>query len=146
MSGNLTGDFAALAKLAKTLDKLGDKTMPAMSLKGAVVLNRLVEEQFALGVDPWGRSWADLKESTTKKGRTPPPLTASGKMRSKAQAIPGVKGITEKIPSPAGFHQTGTKKMESRPLVPHGNVLPPRWSEPLEAAGVEVISSQLKIK
>lgn len=146
MSGNLTGDFAALAKLAKTLERLGDNTMPAMSLKAATVVNRIVEDQFALGVDPDGRSWAALKDSTRAKGRTPPPLTASGKMRRKAQAIPGVKSITEKIPSPAGFHQTGTKNMDQRALVPSGNYLPPRWSTPLEAAGVEVISSQLKIK
>lgn len=146
MSGNLTGDFAALAKLAATLEKLPNKALPAMALKGAVVINRVVEEQFALGVDPDGRSWASLKDSTKAKGRTPPPLTASGKMRRKAQAIPGVKGITERIPSPAGFHQTGTKRMAQRALVPAGNYLPPRWSTPLEAAGVEVLSSELKIK
>jgi hypothetical protein len=143
MSGNLTGDFAALAKLAKTLERLGTTALPAMSLKGAVIVNRLVEEQFSQGVDPYGRSWAPLKESTLAKGRTPPPLTASGKMRRNAQAIPGVKGVTEKIPFPAPIHQAGSKNMAARPIVPYG-LLPPRWSQPLEAAGVEVISTLLK--
>lgn len=146
MAGNLSGDFAALAKLAATLDKLANKALPEMALKGSAVLNRVNEESYALGVDPDGRSWADLKDSTLAKGRTPPPLTASGKMRKKTQAVPGVKGIQVKVPSPGGFHQAGTKKMAARPIVPADDYLPPRWSKPLEAAGVEVLSSQLKIK
>lgn len=144
MAGNVKGDFGALAKLAETLKNLDKEIVPDVALKAAVAINEVVEEQFDQGKDPYGRSWEPLADSTIKKGRTPPPLTASGKMRRKAKAVPGVKGIVEKIPSPAGFHQTGTKKMPARMLVPHG-VLPPLWSDALKAVGAEVLKTKLKI-
>lgn len=144
MSGNLSGQFAGLAKVIGSLEGLAKDGIADTSIKAAANINDLVEHQFDLGVDPWGRSWAALKPSTTSTGRTPPPLTASGKMRGKAKAIPGVKGITERIPSPAGFHQSGTKKMEARPMVPHGAVLPPSWEEAVSKAGAEVISARLQ--
>lgn len=144
MASNLSGDFAELAKVIKSLGTVAKDSIPTIALKGAVEINKVVEQQFAAGVDPYGRSWADLKASTLKKGRKPPPLTASGKMRRMAKAVPTAKGtITEKIPFPAPIHQAGSATMAARPMVPHG-LLPRSWSDPLERIGAEVISSKLK--
>ena len=144
MASNLSGDFAELAKVIKSLGNVAKDSIPTIAIKGAVEINKVVEQQFASGTDPYGRSWADLKASTVKKGRKPPPLTASGRMRRMAKAVPSAKGtITEKIPFPAPIHQAGSAQMAARVLVPHG-LLPRSWSEPLQRVGVEVISSRLK--
>ena len=145
MASNLSGDFAELEKVIKSLGNIAKDTIPTIAIKGAVAINKVVEQQFAAGVDPDGRSWADLKAATVKKGRKPPPLTASGKMRRMAKAVPSAKGtITEKIPFPAPIHQAGSANMAARRMVPVGNFLPLSWSQPLERVGVEVISARLK--
>jgi hypothetical protein len=144
MASNLSGEFAALAKVIKSLGTIAKDSIPTIAIKGAVELNKVVEIQFSQGVDPDGRSWTDLKASTLKKGRKPPPLTASGRMRRTARAVPSAKKITEKIPFPAPIHQAGSANMAARRMVPVGNFLPRSWSEPLERVGVEVISSRLK--
>ena len=141
---SLKGDFEALDRLVKNLGELSKKALPEISIKGAIVIGEVIQEQYAQGRAPWGNQWAPLAESTVAKGRTPPPLDDTGNMKRKSKTVPTVKGIRTRIPSPAPFHQSGTSKMPARPLVPYGDMLPPSWAKPLEAVGAQVIKSTLK--
>lgn len=138
------GSFAQLTRLREKLERLPE-AIPEIRKEAATELAIVMERQFSEGTDPNGQPWAKLADSSLAKGRTPPPLTASGNMRGKTSVLPTVKGVTVKVPGPASFHQYGTVKMERRQILPEsGTTLPPRWQQPLEAIGLKVLKAKLK--
>jgi hypothetical protein len=104
------------------------------STEAAAGINRLLQQEYSQGSDPYGKPWAPLKASTLSKGRSPPPLTASGQMRGGTKATPmSGGGIQIEAPSPANFHQSGTKNMAKRPILPEKG-LPVAWKAEIDKA------------
>lgn len=125
-----------LDQLARNIGRLAavpSRMAPAASRE----ISRLIERQFSEGRDPYGRAWAPLKPSTLARGRRPPPLTDTGRMRGAVEVRPmqgaGIE-ITFGSATPAIFHQYGTKKMAARPMLPRGT-FPSTWARALERVG-----------
>jgi hypothetical protein len=139
------GDVRNLDQLARNIGKLASipsRMAPAASREIAT----LIQGQFNAGVDPYGRPWAALKPSTLARGRRPPPLTHTGKMRGGITVKPRQgAGIEISFASdvPAIFHQYGTKKMAARPMLPRG-VMPATWSRAIENVGVSEFRKAIK--
>jgi hypothetical protein len=93
-------------------------------------IRRLITKQFNRGRDPFGRPWAALAAATIRKGRRPPPLTDTRKMRRGIRVLPArPAGITIEVPNPGGFHQFGTRHMPKRQILPlQPPVLPKAWT------------------
>lgn len=100
----------------------------------AAKIKASIDDQFSRGEDPYGVAWKALRPATLAKGRTPPPLTASGALRDSIRVTPkqgaGIE-ITIGVPY-AGFHQTGTKNMVPRSILPDGSELPDEWTDAIE--------------
>lgn len=60
--------------MAKVPSRAAKKTAQDISSK--------IQRNFDQGVDPYGRHWRELAESTVERGRHEPPLTDSGRGRS----------------------------------------------------------------
>jgi len=130
--------FAQLSKLIANLETLADNGAEAASVAAAGAVEKVVEAEYTEGKGPDGKGWK------AKADGTPSHLQKSGAMRSATQVIPGVKGVTVRIPKPGGFHQGGTVKMDARPLVPEGDALPPQWEQSVAAAVQGAIAKALK--
>lgn len=130
------GDVRNLDQLARNIGRLAaipSRMAPAVSRE----LAALIQQEFNAGVDPYGRPWAKLKPSTLARGRRPPPLTNTGKMRGGITVKPmqgaGVE-ISFASDVPGIFHQYGTKKMAARPMLPRG-AFPATWARAIERVG-----------
>lgn len=139
-----------LQKLQKQL--LDTKLQDRVGKACAAALELEIERQYRKGVDPYNEAWAELAPATKAKGRTPPPLTATGEMKknSKVQAISGFKGLRIKIEKPSKpdvpqFHQSGTENMPERKLVPDGGKLPKTWEMVIVIAASKVVIKHFKV-
>lgn len=124
----LIGDISRLAGLQRNLAELAH-VPAATSREVSDRLNPMLQQEYATGTDPYGRPWAPLRASTLKKGRRPPPLTASGAMRrgTKAFPLPGA-GVGFSLPFPGNIHQGGSvRNLAARPVLPRGGRLPASW-------------------
>ena len=140
---NVTGDFAGLGLLIANLGKLAEVPSQAASA-ASVQITKSLRAQFVNGVDPYGKPWAALRPSTLRSGRRPPPLTDSGKLAAGTGAKPmGRAGISLTVGAPYGvFHQTGTKNMAKRRILPDG-AMPKAWSAILKQAASDAIRKRL---
>ncbi len=116
MSG-VKGDFGKLEALSNISARM-DRARAEASRRVAAAITAVIDREFATGTDPRGVPWAPLKKSTLARGRRPPPLTDTGKMRASVVVSGGSLDVS--IASPAGFHQSGTRYMRARPIVPTG--------------------------
>jgi len=141
---SVRGDFAALERLAANLAELGQVPSRAAA-SAADELGAIVQMQFDAGVDPYGDAWAPLAESTIAKGRDEPPLTDSGSMASGIQVRPARgAGIEFTVEAEyAQFHQTGTRNMPARKILPDGDELPPHWDEVIERSVNDAFEKQM---
>jgi hypothetical protein len=101
-------------------------------------LGALLQEDFDAGHDPYGTAWKRLAPATIAKGRTPPPLSASEKMRRSLRVKPmRGAGIAITISHPAQVHQTGwdgpSGKGPARPILPQRGELPEAWIDVIES-------------
>jgi len=132
------------------MENLGElSTVPSRVAKAAAaIIAQRIAEQFDNGADPYGRSWSPLRPATLAKGRRPPPLTDSGTMRSSVRVVPlRGAGIEITIGAPyAHFHQTGTKHMVERSILPDGSELPEEWDDAIEQATTEAVARAMKGK
>jgi phage gpG-like protein len=127
--------YKGLQRLSGTLRALADVPSRA-SADAAGRIAELIEESFDSGTDPYGRPWAALAASTRARGRNPPPLTDTGSMRGSVQvaALPSA-GIAVTIGTAyATFHQTGTKHMPQRQILPQSGGLAPSWRQAIADA------------
>lgn len=125
--------MASFRKLAENLGRL-TQVPSQVSAEVAEKISVLIDEQFAAGKDAYGQAWKPLKPATIAKGRRPPPLTDSGAMRGAITVKPS-SGAGIEISSPtdyARFHQTGTKYMVPREVLPDHANLPPSWQKAIE--------------
>ncbi len=119
--------MASFRRLAERLGGLA--TIPSrISAPVAVRFNELLRAEFDSGSDPYGKPWAPLKPSTVRKKGHDLVLIETNKLAAETIAIPrGGAGI-ELITLPYGaFHQTGTKWMVPREILPDRADLPLTW-------------------
>lgn len=127
--------FKGLQRLTGTLRALAEVPSRAAA-DAAVRIGELVQESFGSGTDPYGRAWASLAASTQARGRTPPPLTDTGAMRGSVvvSPLPGA-GIAVTLGAAyATFHQTGTRYMPQRQILPQSGGLAPSWRQAISDA------------
>lgn len=121
--------LAEYSRALRDLTKVPSRAAVSASQK----IRRLITEEFNRGEDPYGNAWTPLKPATLARGRRPPPLTDTGRLRRSIRVFPMAKsGIQVTIGAPyAAFHQRGTSRMASRPILPkHG--LPKKWFAAIE--------------
>lgn len=135
--------------VARGLENVGPRVVAAVAREMQGELRNILADEFNAGVDPEGASWAPLKKATLARGRTPPPLTATGKMRRSIKAVrrPTSVAIDATALEPAVFHQHGTKHMAARPIWPAEGSVPDRYAKRLEEAalraGAQVLSGSV---
>lgn len=127
----------ALSHYLKGLESI----VPDIATRAKPKVEALIEEEFATGKDPYGRNWAPLAKATIAKGRKPPPLTDTGKMRASVDVQPTSYGLHISVLGPSRYHQLGTEHMWARPILPMDK-LPPRWIETIEQATSEALASK----
>lgn len=89
-----------------------------------------IQDNFDRGVDPFYRTWRPLAPATLRRGRTPPPLTDTGRGRRSISVKPlGGAGITIRVGSSyMPYHQFGAPNLPRRAFLPT-RTLPPTWEE-----------------
>lgn len=126
LKGPAVGATGALAATIKRLASVPSRASSTV----AKALRRSLADQFNRGVDPYGKAWKPLAPSTIAKGRHPPPLDATGKMRRGLRVRPrqggGVEIVFTTRAKIASYHQTGTRRMPARPVLPRG-AFPKAW-------------------
>lgn len=129
-------NFGQLAGMMRELSKVPSK----VSRKVAPKIRRLVTEQFNAQTSPYGAPWAPYAASSIKRGRRPPLLVETGRLRRGIRVTPSQgAGITITVSAEyAGYHQTGTADMPARPIVPT-NVLPAKWRAAIKRALTDAI-------
>jgi hypothetical protein len=125
------GDISELGRLVEHLETLAEVPSRAAA-RASRSIARAIQGEFRDGVDPYGRPWEPLAESTLDKGRTPPPMTDTGALRDGIRVRP-MAGAGIAITSDAeylGFHQgTGSPRANVPPrhVLPEGP-LPEAWA------------------
>lgn len=110
-------------RLSAALDRLDH--LPGLMADIAAVLENNVQRRFDAKVDPTGQAWAPIKESTRKgyerkyRGSIPGTLLErTREMRNSLESHAGADwaeiGFGNAI---AGYHETGTKRMDRRGLL-----------------------------
>lgn len=132
----MAGDTLDLGPLIVQLDGMSDAAQEVAQL-AADNLQDVLEQQFDAGVDPYGQTWAPLKDGSASN------LTASGGMRSSARATAQGSLVTLTVDDPAGYHQHGTSRMTARQILPEDGELPPMYEEAVQAAADEVMNQKL---
>lgn len=111
-------DFSYLIKEVKN---------PDSTIRGFASYRRSqFAQNIAKGVDPYGNTYAPLTAAylarKTKKYGQRPIMVANRKMVNSYKQLNTSNGFIETIDSPGGFHQSGTRKMARRMLLPENNL------------------------
>lgn len=126
----MSNGLRRLGQLAENLRKLS--TIPSRIARPVSdELAKSIQHQFDLGVNPYGRAWADLAPSTYARGRHWPPLTDTTAMRKSLDVRPrSAAGVQMSMAFPAGIHQGGAPRanIPARQIFPSG-VFPKTWTE-----------------
>ena len=133
-----------LNRLANSIRGLGFGIKNRVAIAMRDEMNALLEEQFDLGIGPDGEAWEELRPSTRKRGRTPPPLTDTHQMRDHIRAVRIGTNVAIESESPAQFHQSGTSRMARRSIWPDGDELPGRWDNALTYAATRAMSAGIE--
>ena len=105
-------------------------------------IKKQIEKDFAKGQSPYGTAWAPLAPATLAKGRTPPPLTDTGK-GLKGILVNPMRGAGISVVSTVGYmgvHQKGTPDIPARKFMPEGT-LPPSWRRAIKRAADKVLKN-----
>ena len=120
--------------LARNLERLA--VVPSQISKPASDrINELLKEQFAQGKNPYGETWVPLMPKTIKKKGFSKVLIETGKLAASTEAVPmSGAGIELRSIDYGQFHQTGTKHMVAREVLPGGDELPLSWQDAISQA------------
>lgn len=122
-----------IAKLVEIPRKIAEDVVPE--------INRLIQKQFDDGQDPYGRPWAPLKKATIDRGRKPPPLTDTRKLRNGTKVYvlrANYAGLRIVVGESYGyFHQVGTKNMAARRILPSAG-MPSTWKQAFDNSAKRV--------
>lgn len=141
-----TGDVKVIGNLARNLRKLGD--VPSRIAKRvADGITEELEHQFDTGTDPYGNAWAAIADATLRRrsySKSRIPLTDSGAMAAKtyAKPLPG-KGVAVVVAAPGAIHQTGSKFMPARKILPDRG-LPEIWKRIIDDAARDAFREALR--
>jgi hypothetical protein len=133
-----SGDISGVGKLAdRVADLARVPSRVAARVSGEIAT--LLDEEFSSGTDPYGTAWQQLAESTVARGRTAPPLTDTGAMRSGVRVAPmRAAGVAITVPHPGAPHQTGWSGPQghgqARPILPARGALPDAWEAVIDEA------------
>lgn len=133
---SVTGDFAELQRIASRIRKLPrglTKMAKAIGEEGV----ELVKRGFESTADPYGRGWAPLK---CRKGKI---LQATGQLRRFRYRVQGTTAIIGGGADYGQYHQTGTKRMPARKMIPDQG-MPKAWSSRLVEAAREAFEAHSK--
>src|SRR5687767_3617731 len=88
-----------------------------------------IQQNFTLGQDAYEKPWKPLAPATLRKGRTPPPLTDTGKGRKSIRVKPSKDaGIVITVSdAKMKFHQVGARPQLPRRSFLPTNTLPKTW-------------------
>lgn len=133
-----TGDISELGRLADNLGKLA--RVPSQAARGASDgIAKAIDDQFAAGVDPYGKPWAPLLLSTIEKKGSDSILIETSHERDTVTVRPSAgAGIVVTFDAPyAGFQQTGftvgKTVVPPRPVLPYAE-LPDTWARAIADA------------
>lgn len=139
----VTGSARGMNDAVATLHEMGDGLPERIADEAADLIADAVDEQYALGVDPYGEPWAPLAQATLDKGREEPPLTDTHEMRDHTTVTAHGNEIVMRVPDPGGFHQTGTKHMPAREVLPtDAKGMPPAYELALIQAATSAAGSE----
>ncbi len=131
--------MGSFAEEIKRLEQIA-ASPPKIAALAASQIATAVDREFAQGSDPYGDAWAALSESTTSKGRFPPPLNDAGAMKGSTAVNVEGTSVRVSVEEPANFHQSGTGAMPARPILPaDGAALPDPWNAAYEAAAKRIL-------
>lgn len=108
----------------------------ALAASVAPAFAELIDQGFATGTDPYGVPWKPLAESTVKRGRRPPPLTATGATRASATVRAGGSIVACTVRGASDFHQPDAQGRQILPTDAQG--LPRSWANAIQDAGREL--------
>ena len=138
MASGVTGDFDKLQKLKASLQRTL-KVPEKVAISFAPVLAGFLRQGFEAGTDPFGDPWKPLKAVTIRKGRTPPPMTATGNSRDALTVAPTGTRDRAKLPNYLRYHLT------SRPVLPmRGETWPDTWVKAVKDQAASVLASIAK--
>lgn len=119
-------------------DRLAELTeIPSrISAEVASEINDGLSAQFDSGVNAYGTPWKPLKPSTVMRKRGDARiLRRTDELSAETRAVPaGGAGITIESLDYGTFHQTGTRNMVARKILPDGSALPPPWEKAIQTA------------
>lgn len=121
-----------LLKRLKQLEKIPDTIAAEVAPK----IDADLKAQFDKGVNAYGNAWKPLSESTLRrKGGDARILRRTDTLSSdvSAEAV-GNSGIQMTVPNPGTYHQTGTRHMPARKILPDGTALPRKWQKYIQDA------------
>ncbi len=131
----------AMGKLEDVL--LGMSRLPErVAQDAAPKIHGFLQEQYKTGRDAYGKPWTALAPSTIARGRRPPPLTATGRMRdgTVAEARPG--GISIRLGAPYWYYaqvgfRSGRRTVPAREILPTKG-WPRRWLDAINTSAAKV--------
>jgi len=130
-------NFGQFAQALRALAKVPSATAAPV----AAALTREMRKNFRAGQDAYGRAYSPLLPTSLARGRRPPPLRKYARFAS-VKPLPSV-GVAFVVDHPqAGFHQTGTRYMAKRIVVPDGS-LPATWRRIVEREFKRLVKARL---
>ena len=102
----------------------------------AGAINAEIGKQFADGNNAYGNAWKPLLPQTVKrKGGDARILRRTDALSEATRATPtSGSGIEIESLDYGSFHQSGTKRMVARKILPDGSALPKSWSDAIAEA------------
>lgn len=159
--GSIRGDFPALRDGISNIRRIGDAG-PELWRRIAPTIKSNIEAQFSAGVNPYDTPWKPLRPATLAKGRTPPPLTATGGLRRSIAVT--VQGYILRVVARdlvAGLHQNGWTRTRNkyrrgrlvgkttigpgatkRQILPDGRI-PNKWRQQIRKMAREIMGERL---
>lgn len=137
-TGNASRELRELLGRLRTLKASG---VAKVSKALAVAAKGLILEGFEAGADPYGKAWAGVERDGI-------PLNDTGRLKgSWFVAGANAAGFVISSNAPyAQYHQSGTKRITARMMVPRGGALPKAWDTEFQAVAKAKIASILKSK
>lgn len=116
-----------LAQLAKVASRVATPVAARISVSLA--------DQFRNAVNAYGNPWKALLPQTVRRKRGDARIlmrTDALAAETVATPISGGAGVEITSLDYGNFHQTGTKRMVARKILPDGTSLPPVWTEAIQ--------------
>jgi len=137
--------MAGFRDLAERLEEL--QGIPSrITGEVADAINEEIGGQFAGGHNAYGTPWKPLLPQTVRRKRGDARiLRRTDALSAETRAVP-MQGAGIEITSLdyGTFHQSGTKRMVARKILPDGTALPKAWTEAIEDATDRAFSKVLK--